>query len=205
MRCPDVHRQRYEFDQVSIGRRCVGVGDGQRLAFLQQHLRKLFLGARDHQPRVGQIESLRDGSRKIERYCKILQSKLMKLGHRRIGPSFYARHGSLVAQTLAQVEDVPADHVLLVPVDRLRIGWPVYRRDRWRRKPPFIGLPGERLHMNEEFGRWCALTANFPRQRCKGEIRLGRERRLLPGPESVGSRETAIHEEDPIERQLQWL
>ena len=41
---------------------------GQRLAFLPQQLRKLFHRARDHQPRVWQIESLRDGSGEIESF-----------------------------------------------------------------------------------------------------------------------------------------
>lgn len=108
----------------------------------------------------------------------------------------------LVAETLAHAEHVGAGPLLLVFADRLRFGRPGFRQTGWRRWRR-ARLPGNLLHVNKELGRWCALAMRFPSQRGTVEIRLGRKYCLLPGPEPVRPGETAIHEENSVERQSQ--
>jgi hypothetical protein len=62
-----VDRKRNELDQIGIGRCTRRVGHWQWLAFFEQQLRKIFHRACDHQPCIGQVESLRHCPRKIER------------------------------------------------------------------------------------------------------------------------------------------
>ena len=59
----------HQLDQIGIGVARIGVRDRQGLAFLKEALRQVLHGAGDHQPGVGQIEALGDGSGKIEGLC----------------------------------------------------------------------------------------------------------------------------------------
>lgn len=60
-----MHGKRHEFDQVGSGLR-VRVRSRQGLALLQQTLSQVLHGTADHQPGVGQVEALSDGSREIQ-------------------------------------------------------------------------------------------------------------------------------------------
>lgn len=64
-----MNRQRNEFDEVGIRVGYISRRDGERPTLLQQHLREILQSAGDHQARVLKIESLGDGSRKIESFC----------------------------------------------------------------------------------------------------------------------------------------
>jgi hypothetical protein len=63
-----VNGQRHKFDQVGFRRRCVRTWGRQGLALFQEQLSQFFNGARDHQAGIRQIESLRNGPGKIERF-----------------------------------------------------------------------------------------------------------------------------------------
>ena len=57
--------ERYEFDQVGIGSR-VRIRRRQGLTFLQETLGQILHRASNHQPGVGQVETLRDSSGEIQ-------------------------------------------------------------------------------------------------------------------------------------------
>jgi len=67
-RSTSLNREGNQSHQVRIGSGGAGIRQRQGLSFLQEHLRKVFEGARDHQASVGKVETLADRSREIERF-----------------------------------------------------------------------------------------------------------------------------------------
>ena len=62
-----MNRERHQFNEISIRVVRVLRGRRQRLALFEQRLSQIFKSARNHEPRVGQIEALRNCTRKVER------------------------------------------------------------------------------------------------------------------------------------------
>ena len=62
-----MNRQWHKLNQVGLVGHGIGSRSWQRFALFQEKLRKIFNGAGDHYPGVGQIESLTDSSGEIER------------------------------------------------------------------------------------------------------------------------------------------
>jgi hypothetical protein len=54
-----VNRERDQFDQIRLDAPHVLRRNGERLALLEKRLSEVFESARNHKPRVGQVEALR--------------------------------------------------------------------------------------------------------------------------------------------------
>lgn len=67
-----MNRQRDRFDQIRVQSHRFRMGHGRRLARFEYCFREIFHRAGDHQPGIGEIETLAQGPRKIERFRKTI-------------------------------------------------------------------------------------------------------------------------------------